>query len=172
MLLLWDHPSTACTHDKERAIVPLLKTTPLSICSGQKMKEALKATTAADIDADSRLYVQLGQFAALLVDICAWRMAEYMSLTGGKEGRQVPVLQWKTPADTILVPVASVALILVSESSVRREEWHLHSQTDYRSRWRHTEPSSRNKRNETDRGEISKTSTDLHRFHLLLKYLY
>lgn len=71
---------------------PLLKTTPLSTCSDRKIKEALQATTAAVLHSDSRLYVQLGEFAALLVNICAWRMAENMSLTGKKEGRQVPLL--------------------------------------------------------------------------------
>lgn len=50
--------------------------------------------------------VQLGQFAALPVDICAWRMAVYMTLAGRKGVRQVPVPWWKTAADTILVPVA------------------------------------------------------------------
>lgn len=52
-------------------MLPLLKTTPLLTCSDQKIKEALKATAAEVLHADSRLYVQLGQFAALLVGICA-----------------------------------------------------------------------------------------------------
>lgn len=108
---------------QEGAVLPLLKTTPLLTCSGQKTKEALKANAAAVLHSGNRLYVQLGQFAALLLDICAWRMAEYMSLTGKNEGRQVPVLWWKT-ADTVLVPVAPFcfifALILVSESPARR----------------------------------------------------
>lgn len=106
---------------QEGVALPLLKTTTSSTYSDQKTKESLKATIAAVLHADSRLYMQLGQFA-LLVDICAWRMAAHMSLTGRKEGRQVPVLQWKTPADTILVPVAHFvfALILVSESPAKR----------------------------------------------------
>lgn len=108
---------------QEGAALPLLKT-PLSTYSGQKIKEALKTTIAAVLHADSRLYVQLGQFAVLLVDISAWRMAAYMPLTRREEERHIPILWWKTPADTILVPVALFyfifALILVSESPARR----------------------------------------------------
>lgn len=105
---------------QEGVALPLLKTL-LWTYWGEKIKEALKAAVAAVLYADSRLYMQLGQFAVLLVDICAWRMAAYMPLT---EGRQVPVLRWKTLADTIVVPIALFcfifALILVSESPARR----------------------------------------------------
>lgn len=98
------------------SLLKTVNTTTLSTYSGQKTKESLKATIAAVLHADSRLYVQLGQFA-LLVDICAWRTAAHMSLTGRKPGRQVPALRWKTPADTILVPVAQFCFCF--DSSLR-----------------------------------------------------